>query len=145
MLSTFVVTSTSRYYNTVCANISFFFFLMIRRPPRSTLFPYTTLFRSQRERAAQLLEHDLLAVVAGEEMVLERDGRVHLRHRDELALRPPLGHQELDSAAGERGEPLPRGLGLRELLGDQALRRGRDRLAVELAGEGREDLAGPPA
>src|SRR5256885_11575249 len=28
---------------------SFFFFLMIRRPPRSTLFPYTTLFRSQRQ------------------------------------------------------------------------------------------------
>src|SRR5215213_11454734 len=26
----------------------FFFFLMIRRPPRSTLFPYTTLFRSPR-------------------------------------------------------------------------------------------------
>src|SRR6266853_5672388 len=26
----------------------FFFFLMIRRPPRSTLFPYTTLFRSVR-------------------------------------------------------------------------------------------------
>src|SRR3712207_7092104 len=28
-------------------NVSFFFFLMIRRPPRSTLFPYTTLFRSR--------------------------------------------------------------------------------------------------
>src|SRR6476619_7880679 len=28
----------------------FFFFLMIRRPPRSTLFPYTTLFRSYRHR-----------------------------------------------------------------------------------------------
>src|SRR5258708_39082903 len=28
----------------------FFFFLMIRRPPRSTLFPYTTLFRSRRRR-----------------------------------------------------------------------------------------------
>src|SRR3712207_7207016 len=27
--------------------MSFFFFLMIRRPPRSTLFPYTTLFRSR--------------------------------------------------------------------------------------------------
>src|SRR2546430_5859312 len=27
----------------------FFFFLMIRRPPRSTLFPYTTLFRSHRD------------------------------------------------------------------------------------------------
>src|SRR6266705_4549645 len=29
----------------------FFFFLMIRRPPRSTLFPYTTLFRSPAEHA----------------------------------------------------------------------------------------------
>src|SRR2546430_17518962 len=29
-----------------CVSTSFFFFLMIRRPPRSTLFPYTTLFRS---------------------------------------------------------------------------------------------------
>src|SRR5258707_8778594 len=29
--------------------IYFFFFLMIRRPPRSTLFPYTTLFRSYNE------------------------------------------------------------------------------------------------
>src|SRR2546422_7045362 len=28
----------------------FFFFLMIRRPPRSTLFPYTTLFRSAEPR-----------------------------------------------------------------------------------------------
>src|SRR2546430_16102517 len=27
--------------------VVFFFFLMIRRPPRSTLFPYTTLFRSK--------------------------------------------------------------------------------------------------
>src|SRR5439155_20272499 len=30
--------------------ISVFFFLMIRPPPRSTLFPYTTLFRSHRHR-----------------------------------------------------------------------------------------------
>src|SRR2546426_5111110 len=30
---------------TLCS-LFFFFFLMIRRPPRSTLFPYTTLFRS---------------------------------------------------------------------------------------------------
>src|SRR5689334_25162392 len=29
-----------------CLIYSLFFFLMIRRPPRSTLFPYTTLFRS---------------------------------------------------------------------------------------------------
>src|SRR2546426_9186539 len=31
----------------------FFFFLMIRRPPRSTLFPYTTLFRSRRADPAR--------------------------------------------------------------------------------------------
>src|SRR3712207_7136323 len=31
--------------------INSFFFLMIRRPPRSTLFPYTTLFRSRRRAA----------------------------------------------------------------------------------------------
>src|SRR2546422_5320863 len=30
------------------SHVFFFFFLMIRRPPRSTLFPYTTLFRSAR-------------------------------------------------------------------------------------------------
>src|SRR6266852_9953321 len=32
-----------------CIFFFFFFFLMIRRPPRSTLFPYTTLFRSHQE------------------------------------------------------------------------------------------------
>src|SRR5438105_10362282 len=33
-------------YSCLCAYCFCFFFLMIRRPPRSTLFPYTTLFRS---------------------------------------------------------------------------------------------------
>src|SRR2546429_5053250 len=33
-------------------HLFFFFFLMIRRPPRSTLFPYTTLFRSPRARVS---------------------------------------------------------------------------------------------
>src|SRR5258707_13765858 len=34
-------------YSQLFHHFFFFFFLMIRRPPRSTLFPYTTLFRSQ--------------------------------------------------------------------------------------------------
>src|SRR5687767_15453320 len=34
------------YRFVLCSYFFFFFFLMIRRPPRSTLFPYTTLFRS---------------------------------------------------------------------------------------------------
>src|SRR2546425_9555219 len=39
-----------------------FFFLMIRRPPRSTLFPYTTLFRSHRHDELHPLEKPLLVV-----------------------------------------------------------------------------------
>src|SRR5260370_6041437 len=40
----------TRYYTPIS-----FFFLMIRRPPRSTLFPYTTLFRSRRKRWVEAL------------------------------------------------------------------------------------------
>src|SRR2546422_6138566 len=36
------------FYFFALSLLFFFFFLMIRRPPRSTLFPYTTLFRSER-------------------------------------------------------------------------------------------------
>src|SRR5256885_4642293 len=44
-------TMCCRYEFVIIIDISLFFFLMIRRPPRSTLFPYTTLFRSMREAA----------------------------------------------------------------------------------------------
>src|SRR3712207_8248384 len=37
----------------MCYVLIFVFFLMIRRPPRSTLFPYTTLFRSSRRDSPQ--------------------------------------------------------------------------------------------
>src|SRR3712207_4144078 len=37
-------------------SISSIFFLMIRRPPRSTLFPYTTLFRSDQRFAVNIIE-----------------------------------------------------------------------------------------
>src|SRR5437588_12720378 len=56
----------------VLACFNFFFFLMIRRPPRSTLFPYTTLFRSHkhkfRERALpqQKIRQPLLAARANQ-------------------------------------------------------------------------------
>src|SRR2546430_9979193 len=67
----------------------FFFFLMIRRPPRSTLFPYTTLFRS--DRAAP---------------------RVHL---SAAALRQPAGRADragqparVRRAARRRAQPQPR-------------------------------------
>src|SRR2546422_10764729 len=40
--------------------LCFFFFLMIRRPPRSTLFPYTTLFRSVRHHPRPVRRRHLL-------------------------------------------------------------------------------------
>src|SRR3712207_6999698 len=42
------------------------FFLMIRRPPRSTLFPYTTLFRSTRAVDARLTQDRPLGAAAGD-------------------------------------------------------------------------------
>src|SRR5256885_4656365 len=47
---------------------SFFFFLMIRRPPRSTLFPYTTLFRSRA------LEHERDPLARRREHVVDHGG-----------------------------------------------------------------------
>src|SRR3712207_7374899 len=41
------------YATHVMCSMFYFFFLMIRRPPRSTLFPYTTLFRSAGLRSAR--------------------------------------------------------------------------------------------
>src|SRR5437879_10472567 len=41
----------------ICHRFSFFF-LMIRRPPRSTLFPYTTLFRSVRTTMPQVATNE---------------------------------------------------------------------------------------
>src|SRR2546422_2078450 len=71
----------------------FFFFLMIRRPPRSTLFPYTTLFRSldlvaeceelTRELAAQF-RRDL---AASREIVLRAHRRRSEEHTSELQSR----------------------------------------------------------
>src|SRR3712207_7087553 len=48
----------------ICRSCVFFFFLMIRRPPRSTLFPYTTLFRSSLSGAGRFNEADLELLAA---------------------------------------------------------------------------------
>src|SRR5256885_10870480 len=48
----------------------FFFFLMIRRPPRSTLFPYTTLFRSNIRMLENLIKR---YVILGNEDVISGD------------------------------------------------------------------------
>src|SRR2546425_4515935 len=72
----------------------FFFFLMIRRPPRSTLFPYTTLFRS-------LLRRDL-----GD---AHRSGGEHRRLRAEHERQPAVlgrGGRE-PHAAGPRRDRMP--------------------------------------
>src|SRR3712207_7728415 len=72
-------------------DVIFFFFLMIRRPPRSTLFPYTTLFRSGREELGVRCADERpvgLADVA-ELLVTERGSRSE-EHTSELQSRQYL-------------------------------------------------------
>src|SRR5258708_14819328 len=67
--------------------VFFFFFLMIRRPPRSTLFPYTTLFRSRR-----VLHHAMW-------IVTERHARVGQEiRRDRKSTRLNSSHQIISYA-----------------------------------------------
>src|SRR3712207_7055664 len=72
---------------------------MIRRPPRSTLFPYTTLFRSARAArrgavhavvaqrhqhgAARRGERAVAAVLEPDDVAVERGGRIQVVHRSE--------------------------------------------------------------
>src|SRR3712207_7852904 len=82
-----------------------FFFLMIRRPPRSTLFPYTTLFRSQ------VCDDDLGAVLRsgqedpyGDQGILlqvssaARDGRDDLTRVDRKSTRLNSSHANISYA-----------------------------------------------
>src|SRR3712207_8989389 len=66
---------------------------MTRRPPRSTLFPYTTLFRSRRSGAVERFG------------VMERSAqrRAERRERSDLEVRSPLRHPGCDATL--RGKP----------------------------------------
>src|SRR5256886_12621376 len=81
-------------YSTLLTTVFFFFFLMIRRPPRSTLFPYTTLFRS-RDLARQMRE----AVVEAKLAVGEARDAVARTERDLTQERQRLADAE------RRGRP----------------------------------------
>src|SRR6266496_5131714 len=69
-----------------------FFFLMIRRPPRSTLFPYTTLFRSQLLDKAVAQQLDLGAAgrcgrVAPDDQLRSEEHTSELQSRRDLVCR----------------------------------------------------------
>src|SRR6266550_4784180 len=67
-----------------------FFFLMIRRPPRSTLFPYTTLFRSRRPpRRPPSTTRAAIPLPPGRG---RRDCRRHGRRRDRKSTRLNSSH-----------------------------------------------------
>src|SRR2546422_10993029 len=73
----------------------YFFFLMIRRPPRSTLFPYTTLFRSEELDLAEQVRR------AGRDLVVLRQAVLGWAALHHVADEHPLAWQ-LDR--GERSE-----------------------------------------
>src|SRR3712207_9305549 len=84
-----------------------FFFLMIRRPPRSTLFPYTTLFRSRHEgkpepdRGQQRREQDVADVCAVGVHVREPEqagGDEHEPGRDRKSTRLNSSHANISYA-----------------------------------------------
>src|SRR3712207_7092959 len=70
------------------------FFLMIRRPPRSTLFPYTTLFRSQIENQRAAVERDTV-----EQRAQDAALQAYLDQMGELMLEKDLRDSEEDSEA----------------------------------------------
>src|SRR3989441_11499768 len=77
----------------------FFFFLMIRRPPRSTLFPYTTLFRSQAVARPRVGVIDLARPLA-RQVLVERPAE-----RDVEDLDAPANRQDREPAgAGLRDQ-----------------------------------------
>src|SRR5437764_14699970 len=99
--------------------ILLFFFLMIRRPPRSTLFPYTTLFRSVREEALRMGPTRAwvarLNLLGGGDDLVHRVAQGPDRGRDQLGQRaaPRAQHgrpreQRLDADEPERLVPLRR-------------------------------------
>src|SRR3989441_12587495 len=81
---------------------SVFFFLMIRRPPRSTLFPYTTLFRSLEEVVGEIRdEHDVETAPA----IREEGGRFVVDGRASLgdlsqALGRTFEHPDISTVGG---------------------------------------------
>src|SRR5256885_11088656 len=74
----------------------FFFFLMIRRPPRSTLFPYTTLFRSLCELPAVEKVLEQLGIVVGHFFEVGNEpafvDRVAMEAAGELVVDAAAGH-----------------------------------------------------
>src|SRR5690349_22679263 len=65
----------------------FFFFLMIRRPPRSTLFPYTTLFRSSDELRRNFLPAPVLSGCAARTNERSEEHTSELQSRRDLVCR----------------------------------------------------------
>src|SRR3712207_9409696 len=53
----------------------YFFFLMIRRPPRSTLFPYTTLFRSGHDPILGFI-FGVMDLISGTGTFIDKDGNL---------------------------------------------------------------------
>src|SRR5690349_25041445 len=77
-----------------------FFLLMTRPPPRSTLFPYTTLFRSVFYRAAAARHDDQVGSrpARAVEIVEAGDGRGDLGRRDRKSTRLNSSHVEISYA-----------------------------------------------
>src|SRR5215468_2898412 len=75
--------------------LSLFFFLMIRRPPRSTLFPYTTLFRSRGEFLATALRGSHTPLYASPRLCRSEEHTSELQSHHDLVCRLLLEKKKL--------------------------------------------------
>src|SRR6266480_6040097 len=82
---------------------SFFFFLMIRRPPRSTLFPYTTLFRSHQLARVldDLINNALTYTVRRPQLVRSEEHTSELQSHVNLVCRLLLEKKKQDPQPGD--------------------------------------------
>src|SRR2546422_10442505 len=113
---------------------------MIRRPPRSTLFPYTTLFRSGQERDALDVHVGLVdAGVRADPAVMrfgDEDALIHAHDSARLA-ENNLHEARVSAEPGRHAQGDGRGRDLGE-PDDSALRLGADLLADDEEGASRE-------
>src|SRR6266540_6433239 len=150
--------SLSPYFPLCC--LLFFFFLMIRRPPRSTLFPYTTLFRSLQPRLLREPRRPEGGRYRALAVVVRAVGPVSQARRRGLRLRRDPRRARVQGARGladrllSTGGKVPQGGGgkvvrsLRTFLGDFHMRStgalrnswgdGRDRTGRSFGSRGAE-------
>src|SRR2546427_5573592 len=112
-------------------HVSSFFFLMIRRPPRSTLFPYTTLFRSPCSVAARVFREGRIVSYDPTDPTAPNPGcPVGRQYKGKAFLSVPV----LYGAPGQKSRPIGV-INLTDRVGEDAFTAGDRKLVAAIANQ----------